>query len=128
MEEAARDLDAGAFKLWCYFAKNQNCYDFDLSSKAVEETFGIKIKQYNNAIKELESKGYLVITKGNNYNFFEKPVNTKGNNAVITKEDNALLPKVIRNNTDTTNNNTTQNSLEFQSKEEFMKAWGKKAK
>lgn len=22
MEQAARDLEAGAFKLWCYFAKN----------------------------------------------------------------------------------------------------------
>lgn len=116
MEEAARTLDAGAFKLWCYFSKNQNGYEFALSSKAVQEDFGIKIKQYNNAVKELEEKGFLVNTKGNNYIFNEIPVNTKGNNDVITKEDNdvitksnnGLLPKEIRNITNITSN-TTQN-------------------
>jgi len=114
MNAAACNLDAGAFKLWIYFAKNQNDYTFELSSKAVGETFGIKIKQYNNAITELIAKGYLVNTKGNNYVFNEIPVNTKedntvitkGNNAVITKEDNELLPKEIRNITDDTFNNT----------------------
>lgn len=42
MESAAQDLDAGAFKLWCYFAKNQSGYNFALSRQAVENTFGIK--------------------------------------------------------------------------------------
>ena len=114
MESAALNLDAGAFKLWIYFSKNQNGYEFALSSKAVEETFGIKIKQYNNAVAELIEKKYLVNTKGNNYIFNEIPVNTKGNNDVITKEDNAvitksnneLLPKVTRNITDNTFNTT----------------------
>ena len=118
MSAAAINLDAGAFKLWCYFAKNQDNYHFDLSSKAVAETFGIKIKQYNNAVAELISKGYLVITKGNNYDFYEIPVITKEDNAVITKsnksvitfEDNTLLPKEIRNNTENTFNNTENNT------------------
>lgn len=112
MEEAARDLDAGAFKLWVYFSKNQDNYEFALSSKAVEQEFGIKIKQYNNAVKELTDKGYLVNTKGNNYIFNEIPVITKEDNAVITKGNNTLLPKEttqllpkeIRNITDTTTN------------------------
>lgn len=120
MEEAARDLDAGAFKLWVYFSKNQDNYEFALSSKAVEQEFGIKIKQYNNAVKELTDKGYLVNTKGNNYEFHENPVITKEDNAVITKEDNSvntkgnntLLPKEIRNITDTTINNTINNTKE----------------
>ena len=119
MEGAALALDAGAFKLWCYFAKNANNYEFALSSKAVEENFGIKIKQYNNAVHELINKGYLVNTKGNNYTFYEIPVNTKSNNDVITKEDNdvmtksnnTLLPLDIRNNTDNTYNNTNNNTL-----------------
>ena len=42
MEQAARVLKAGAFKLWVYFAKNQNGYEFALSSKDALETFGIK--------------------------------------------------------------------------------------
>lgn len=121
MELAAQKLDAGAFKLWCYFAKNQNGYEFALSSKAAQDTFGIKIKQYNNAVEELIAKGFLVNTKGNNYLFKENPVNTKSNNAVITKKDNAvitksnneLLPLDIRNNTDNIFNTTRDNTKEL---------------
>ena len=108
MEKAALDLDAGAFKLWIYFAKNQNNYEFALSSKDAEETFGIKIKQYNNAVTQLIDKGYLVNTKGNNYTFLENPVITKEDNAVITKSNNGLLPKEIRNNTNTLQKNNTK--------------------
>jgi hypothetical protein len=42
LECAATDLKSGAFKLWIYFAKNQDNYSFGLSNKAVAETFGIK--------------------------------------------------------------------------------------
>ena len=74
MEFSARVLDAGAFKLWCYFAKNQESYEFALSSREVELTFGMKIKQYNNAVKELIAKGFLVETTSNHYTFIEKPL------------------------------------------------------
>lgn len=110
MEQAAINLDAGAFKLWVYFAKNQNNYNFALSSKDVEETFGMKIKQYNNAVETLIEKKYLVNTSGNNYDFYEVPVNTKKDNDVITFEDNTLSPLEIRNNTDITFNNTDNTS------------------
>jgi hypothetical protein len=42
LELAAIDLKSGAFKLWIYFAKNQNNFTFALSNQAVAETFGIK--------------------------------------------------------------------------------------
>jgi hypothetical protein len=42
LESAAIDLKSGAFKLWIYFAKNQDNYTFGLSNKAVAECFGIK--------------------------------------------------------------------------------------
>ncbi len=120
MNAAACNLDAGAFKLWCYFAKNQNGYEFALSSKAVEQTFGIKIKQYNNAVKELIEKGYLVNTKGNNYIFNEIPLNTKKDKGVITKEDNpvitkedkGLLPLELTNITENTINIIQENNTE----------------
>lgn len=121
MECAAQVLGAGAFKLWIYFAKNQDNFEFALSSKAVETTFGMKIKQYNNAIDELIEKNYLVMTKGNNYTFNELPVipksnndvKPKSNNVVIPKSNNTLCPKDIRNNTDTTLDNTTDNTGEI---------------
>ena len=74
MNSAALDLEAGAFKLWCYFAKNQDDYTFVLSSKDAAETFGIKISQYNTAINKLIEKGYLVQEdEKNNYQFIECP-------------------------------------------------------
>ena len=114
LESAAKDLKSGAFKLWIYFAKNQNNFTFALSSKAVEETFGIKIKQYNNAIQELAEKGYLIQEQGNIYIFNEQPLTkscviTKSDNEDMSKGNNKLLPKETRNNTlDNTNNNTRE--------------------
>ena len=81
MEEAAKKLQsAGAFQLWIYFAKNQDKYTFALSSKAVEECFGMKIKQYNNAVATLIEKGYLQHIENNTYIFHEIAVIPKGNN------------------------------------------------
>lgn len=118
LESAGRDLKSGAFKLWVYFAKNQNNYTFALSSKEVQENFGIKIKQYNSAIDELIEKGYLVKEKGYNYYFNELPQNgssviPKKDNEVILKKDINLLPKGTRNNTDNTINTTKENTFIF---------------
>ena len=71
LESAAADLKAGAFKLWVYIAKNQNGFTFGLSNKAVAEYFGIKKDQYDNAVKELIEKGYLIKIKSNEYVFKE---------------------------------------------------------
>lgn len=58
--KAAQNLDAGAFKLWCYIAMNQNEYVFALSSKDASGRFGIKKSQYDNAVKKLIEGRYLV--------------------------------------------------------------------
>ena len=73
MEAAAQNLDAGAFKLWIYFAKNQNGYEFALSSKDAKDTFGLGKSQYDTAIKKLISSGYLTNIQGNQYTFSETP-------------------------------------------------------
>ena len=106
MCKAAQELDAGAFKLWIYFAKNQKGYKFALSSKAVERDFGMKIKQYNNAVKELIDKGYLVHIQGDSYKFHEIAVITKEDNVkikenhVITKEDNDVITVITKEDND----------------------------
>lgn len=118
MEHAAQTLDAGAFKLWCYFAKNQDGYQFALSSADVDKRFGMKIKQYTNAVNNLIDQNYLVITKGNNvYEFKEYPVITFEDKDVITKGNNAVITKgnkKYNNNTTpyTTINITTANKKE----------------
>lgn len=58
--DAAQALDAGAFKLWCYLAMNQDEYTFALSSKDARERFGLKKTQYDNAVEKLIKQGYLI--------------------------------------------------------------------
>lgn len=58
---AAKQLSAEAFKLWMYLYKEGiHLGYYYLRRKRVREDFGIKITQYNSAIKELIEKGYLV--------------------------------------------------------------------
>lgn len=90
---AMKDLSEtkAGFMLWYYFAENQNGYEFALSSKAVENATGIKIKAYNSAIAAMIEKGYLVNTKGEYYVFHEIPVRENeddNDNSVILPEDN----------------------------------------
>lgn len=70
-EIASQTLNAGAFKLWRYCARNADGYSFWLSPKAVESE--IKKDQYYKARNELEEVGYLVPMKedSNIYIFFE---------------------------------------------------------
>lgn len=87
--EAAQNLDAGAFKLWNYFADNQSYYTFGLSRTAIESTYGIKKRQYDNGIEELIEKGYLVKTEGSNnqYTFYEAPWLKDDKNATWQQKD-----------------------------------------
>lgn len=134
MENAARALKAGAFKLWIYFAKNQNGYEFALSNKAVEENFGIKKDQYDTAIKELIEKGYLIETSSNHFTFEEKPTFEKQEKTTF-KNGEKPLSKVVKNhnqkqenpitnitdNTNNTINNTEVATSLFQSEDIHLK-------
>lgn len=70
---AAKDLKAGAFKLWRYLCRNANGFVLALGPKACQEEFGIKEGQYDTAVKELLSKGYLRLIQGCVYEFVEYP-------------------------------------------------------
>ena len=87
--EAAQNLDAGAFKLWNYFADNQSYYTFGLSRTAIENAYGIKKRQYDNGIQELIEKKYLIKIEGTNnqYNFYEAPWLENNKNATWQQKD-----------------------------------------
>lgn len=74
---ALQNLKQGSvLKVWMYFAKNQNGYKFELSSKHVMAYCNITEKTYREAIKTLIEKRYL-IPRGegsNHYDFYEIPV------------------------------------------------------
>lgn len=57
---AIQDLSGNAFKVWCYMAKNKWEYKEQLSSKYCQEKCGLGKTAYDNGIKELKEKGYLV--------------------------------------------------------------------
>ena len=96
LEAAAQDLDAGAFKLWIYFAKNQNGYEFALSSKDAHDTFGLGKSQYDTAVKKLISSGYLTNTQGNQYTFSEIPASKQ---PLYENNTTELFENHTRNNT-----------------------------
>lgn len=78
MGEAARRLQSkGGFKLYMYLAKNQDKYNFALSSTDFCEWSGLGIAAYRSAFNELENEGYLIPkdkekAKESIFTFFDK--------------------------------------------------------
>ena len=72
-QAAARDLRPHALVLYLYLASNANNYTLALSPAAVHEAIGMARSTYNDQIQNLISKGYLVLSHGNTYDFYEVP-------------------------------------------------------
>lgn len=61
MGEAAKRLQSkGGFKLYMYLAKNQDKYNFALSSTEFCSWSGLGIAAYRTAFEELKTEGYLI--------------------------------------------------------------------
>lgn len=75
IEAAAKDLTPVAFKLWLYFASNQNEYMEGFSSANFSDKYGCDIKSAKAAFNILIEKKYLVLADGykKRYVFYEKP-------------------------------------------------------
>ena len=76
LQKAMNDLTPAQLKVWMYFAKNQNNYQFELSSVAVCGFCNISDKTYREAVKTLVAKRYLVPREANKkvYDFYEIPL------------------------------------------------------
>ena len=74
IQNAINDLKPSTFKIWMYFAKNQEGYEFELSSVAVCGFCSVSDKTYREGIKEMIAKRYLIQNgSGNCYDFYEMP-------------------------------------------------------
>lgn len=78
MSAAMRDLKPNTFKLWLYFAKNQNKYTFWLSAVDVHNFTGMSRSTYHRAFDELVDKFYLIRDPEDtrHYDFYERPHDT----------------------------------------------------
>ena len=73
MQSAMRNLHGSGFKLWCYLAKNQPGYCFDLSKEDCKINWGMSKDSYYAAVNELKEKRYLIETIKNHFDFYEIP-------------------------------------------------------
>lgn len=91
---AARDLNGNTFKLYCYIASNRNGYSFDFSPQDFINQYGVSINSARSSVQELITKGYLVETKHNFYQFYEVPIAapTPSSNNAKTEEAASTQP------------------------------------
>ena len=71
-QEASNNLTYNAFKIYLYFASNQNGYSFALSYDAINELIPMHRNSHNKAIKELKDCGYLYQIDGRIWSFNDK--------------------------------------------------------
>ena len=75
IEEASRTLQGEvAFKLYLYLASNQDGFSFDFSPQDFANRYGASVDRARKVIFELEKEGYLFNEGGNNYRFYENPI------------------------------------------------------
>lgn len=72
-QAAARDLRPHALLLYLYLASNADGFTLALSPAAVREAVGMARSTYADQFQILIDKGYLVLSHGNTYEFFETP-------------------------------------------------------
>ena len=74
LQNAMMTLKPSSFKLWLYFAKNQDNYQFELSSAAVCAWCSMSDKSYRESVKELIANRHLIRRGDSNcYDFYEMP-------------------------------------------------------
>lgn len=104
LEEAAKNLQSKCgFKLYMYFAKNQNTYHTALSSSDFCKWAKCGMTAYNTAFKELEKKGYLIkkAETSTAYTFYDKAMNQEYTSEIIeettvktTERTEKYIPKI----------------------------------
>ena len=87
-QSAARDLGPYALMLYLYFAANANGYTLALSPVAIRQAIGMAQSTYRDQIEKLISKGYLVPSGGNSFDFYEVP---QARPAVIQKDNQSAV-------------------------------------
>lgn len=72
IEAAASDLSNTAFKLYMYLLSKPNGCSFPFSPKDVSERYGCSVDSAREALKVLETKGYISLKKDTKTNYIFK--------------------------------------------------------
>ena len=124
LSSAAKQLSGDAFKMWVYFSKNQNNYEFNLSSQHAIESFSLSKRRYDNAIKELTTLGFLVDTNTdpdeviNRWTFYEDPLTNKEDKP-LQQNDTSLEKKEYKPSSTVDTRNNTENTIKTMQKSIF---------
>lgn len=70
---AMNDLSNSAFKVYVYFITNKDNYVMGISPASINKVTGVCLETARKAIRELETKGYIVMSQHLKYHFFEVP-------------------------------------------------------
>ena len=99
LDEAARRLQSkGGFKLYMYLAKNQDKYNFNLSSNDFMLWSGLGYTAYTTAFAELEEEGYLTLKEGTKttYIFFDKSQLQKNESELIIEIPKEKVKEIVK--------------------------------
>ena len=84
-QNAYKVLTPSAFAIYLYLASNADGFCLELSQKAIENSLGIKKTAYFEAVKQLESKGYIQPISGNMFYFLLSANSVKTENSGNTE-------------------------------------------
>lgn len=119
---ASRDLGAHGLQLYLYLASNANGYTLALSPATIQRDLGMARSTYHDQFHKLVNRGYLLLSHGSTYNFFEtsqsvtqsqKSISSNGlaienctsDGQPLPQDGNIVLPENIEiNNTDISTN------------------------
>ncbi len=65
--------------LYLYLASNANGYELALSPAAIKDAIGMPRSTFHDQFHKLQKKGYLVLSHGNTFDFYEVPQNDSRN-------------------------------------------------
>ena len=86
LSEASRTLSPVGFKLYLYFASNQDGYEKDYSPRDFANIYGVSYESARKAPQNLIENGYLIAEGANKLVFYEEP-------QVVNEETKLELPQ-----------------------------------
>jgi hypothetical protein len=122
LNSALQNLSGNGFKLYCYFNKNKDNFQFALSSKDTMSALQFSNKTFYKCISELIENGYLaVINEGSNIYIFTDCVKiTQGKNNSSVKITQTSVEST-QDSVEITQNRVKSTQTSVESTEEILK-------